>query len=223
MKIFRTIVAFLQALLLFLGFSFLSAVIYSELNSPYNIIIAIAVFSVGVFLSRSLFNLIIKRGVLSVISGDNATYDLDELEPTLGSDVLKLTPEELTNLFSKNKPSFNKGVTVSIWGDWQGRQLDTRHQLDSLNFNSDNDILTINFSDKCILKVKSPRIIFYTSSYLKVVKAKEILWEVPVDTNSKNQYSYLNTAEKIYIKSNTKWKPHAYDIGIGMNALYLQG
>ncbi|CAM1357609.1 hypothetical protein THALO_70065 [Tenacibaculum halocynthiae] len=33
----------------------------------------------------------------------------------------------------------------------------------------------------------------------------------------------MNTAEKIYIKSNTKWKPHAYDIGIGMNALYLQG
>ena len=223
MKAFRTIIAFFQALLPLLGFSFISAVIYSDLNTPYNMIIAIIIFIAGLFSSRSIFNMMRRRGVISVMSGDNATYDLDELEPTPANGVLKVNPEELANLFSEKKLSFNQVTTVSIWGDWEGRKLDTKHQISSLNFNSEINILTIVFNTKCILKIKSPSTILCSSSYLKVVKAKEILWQTPVNSSSNNQYRYLNTGEKIKTKSNTKWTPHTYDIGIGMNALYLQG
>ncbi len=118
MKTFRTIIAFFQALLPILGFGLISTVIYSDLKTPYNIIIAITVFTVGLFASRSIFNMIRRRGVISVMSGDNDTYDLDELEPTPGSGVLKLTPDELTNLFLGKKMNFNKGTTITIWGDW---------------------------------------------------------------------------------------------------------
>ena len=44
-----------------------------------------------------------KMWINSVMSGDNATYDLDELEPTPGDGVFKFTPEELSKLFSEKK------------------------------------------------------------------------------------------------------------------------
>lgn len=132
MKTFRTIVAFFQALLPLLGFGIISVVIYSDFKSPYNIIIAIAVFILGIYASRSIFNMLKRRGVIAVMSGDNATYDLDELEPTPGSGVLKVTPEELTHLFLDNKLKFNNGLMVSIWGDWEGRKLDIKHTLNSI-------------------------------------------------------------------------------------------
>jgi len=223
MKTVRIIIAFLQALFPLIGFGFISVVVYSDLSKPFNIIIALVFFIIGLFSSRSIFNMMRRRGVISVLSGNNATYNLDELNPTSGSGVFRLTPEELTNLFFENKLNFNQGTTVSIWGDWEGRQLDTRHHINDLTYNSENNILTIIFSDNCLLIITTPSIILYSTSYLKIIKAKEIIWEVPVKTNSKNQYIYLNTGEKIKTKSNTNWTPHKYDLGIGMNALYLQG
>ena len=56
MKIFRTIIAFFQALFPLLGFGFVSAVVYSELETPYNTIIAIAILLVGLFTCRSIFS-----------------------------------------------------------------------------------------------------------------------------------------------------------------------
>ena len=223
MKIFRTIVAFIQASLPLLGFGFFSVVIYSELNAPYNTIVALAVFILGLYGSRSVFKMMRKRGIINVMSGDNASYDLDELEPTPDSGVLKLTPEKLTNLFLENKLKYNRGTRVSIWGDCKDRELDVRHQLSSISFNSEKNILTIKFSDNSLLVMKRPSIIHCCDSYLKVIKAKEILWQIPIDSNSNNQYSYLNTGKEIKTKSNTKWKPQTYDFGIGMNAIYLQG
>jgi len=223
MKTFRTIVAFFQALLPLLGFGIISAVIYSDFKPPYNLIIAIAVFILGIYASRSIFNMMRRRGVISTMSGDNATYDLDELEPTPGSGVLKVTPEDLTQLFIDKKLKFNNGITVSIWGDWEGRKLDVKHTLNSIEFNSDNNILTIQFNDNCLLKITRPSLILCSNSYLKIVKAKEVLWQIPMDSAPSNQYSYLNTGKEIKTRSNTKWRPHEYDIGIGMNAIYLQG
>jgi len=220
MKIFRTITAFFQALLPLLGFGIISVILYSELSSPYHIIIALSVLVFGLYTSRSAFNMMRRKGIMF---GNNATDNSNELEPDLGSDVLKLTPEALTNLCLQKKIKFNRGTTVSIWGDWEGRELNVKHELNSIYFDSEYNILTIKFYDNCILKIKRPSLIFYSSSYLKIIKAKEILWQTPIDSNSNNQYSYLNTGKEIKTKSNTKWKPHTYDIGIGMNALYLQG
>ncbi|PCI96230.1 MAG: hypothetical protein COB15_11090 [Flavobacteriales bacterium] len=222
MKIFRAIIAFFQALLPLLGFGVISIVIYAGLPKPYNILVSVTLFIIGIYASRSIFNMMMRRGVLSVMSADNATFDLDELEPTEGDGVLKLTPEELRRKFLKDKLELGK-CTVSIYGDWEGRQLNIKHQLKSIEFNSKNNSLTLLFSDNCLLRIRNPRLIFSTSSYLKIVKATEILWQIPDDFKAHHQFSYLNTGEKIKTKSNTDWKPHDYDIGIGMNAIYLQG
>ncbi|MFT6842365.1 MAG: hypothetical protein ACJASR_001132 [Psychroserpens sp.] len=222
MKIFRTIVAFFQAFLPLIGFSIVSALIYSDLPAPYNILISVTLFTLGIYVSRSIFNMMMRRGVLAVMSADNATFDLDELEPTEGDGVLKLTPEELLNSFLKNEIELGE-CTISIYGDWEGRKLNVKHKLTSVEFHSIKNTLTLLFSDNCLLKIRNPKLIFYTSSYLKIVKATEILWQITDDFRVYKKFSYLNTGKNIKTKSNTDWKPHDYDIGIGMNAIYLQG
>lgn len=224
MKTFRIIAALLQAIILIFFFGIFCLIAYSEFIYPYNIIITASIFILGLYVAKQLFNFIRRRGIIATMSGNNATYDLDELEPTSGCGVTRLSPEEIPKLFFKNNFNFINGVTISIWGDWNGRMLDAKHQFDSINFNSTNNILTIKFTDNYILKIKKPSMIFHSNSYLKIVKAKEILWQTPTDTNLNNhQFSYLNTGQEIKTKSNTKWKPQGYGIGIGMNALYLQG
>lgn len=223
MKIFRTIIALFQALLSFLAFSFLAVVLYYKFEPPFNTIGGILSISLGLYLSRLVFNMTKRRGIIATLSGDHSTYDIDQLEPSPNDGVSKLNAEELTIIFQENKLNYINGTSVSIWGDQKGRKLDIKHYLDSVSYNSEKEILTITFSDKCFLKVKRPNLILCSSSYLKIVKAKEILWEIPSDSNNNSQFSYLNTGKEIKTKSNIEWNKHSFDVGIGMNALYLQG
>ena len=73
------------------------------------------------------------------MSGNNSSYELDQLEPTPGDGILKLNAEELTCLFLHNQLGFNNGVKVSIWGDWVGRKLDIKHELKLIDFNPDDN------------------------------------------------------------------------------------
>ena len=222
MKTIRIIIAFIQALLPFIGFGIISMVVYTDMKSPYNIFVAAVVIGVGFFASRSIFNMMRRRGVMATMSGNNSTYDLDSIEFTETDGVYKLTAQQVKDYFIDNKLAFKTG-TVSIYGDWEGRRLDRKHHIKSIDFNEDKNVLTIIFADNCLLKIRKPRSIFVASTYLKIVKATEVLWQIPTIDNSYHQFSYLNTGKTINTKSNTDWKPHPYDIGIGMDAIYLQG
>lgn len=222
MKLFRTIVAFFQALLTLVAFTFISVVCYAKLSVPFNILLALAFFSLGCYGSWSVFSMMKRRGVITTLSTVHQSPDLDVFEPSESDGVLKLTPEEVRNYFLQNKFQLNP-CTVSIFGDWEGRQLNVRHTLKFVQFNPEKSILTLTFSDQCILKIRNPKLIFVTESYLKIVKATEVLWQVPNELESSYQYSYLNAKNKITTKSNTDWKPHQYDLGPGLNAIYLQG
>jgi len=222
MKTLRIIVAFFHALLTLAGFIFISVVIYSEFSVPFNFICSLALFIFGSYASRSIFIMMKRRGVIATMSAVHQSSDLDVIEPSNGNGILQLTPEELRNHFIQSKLELNP-CTVSIFGDWEGRQLDIRHSLKFVEFNSEKNILTLTFSDKCVLKIRKPKLIYFTTTYLKIVHAKEILWQVPNEPKTPSQFSYLNSKYKITTQSNTDWKPHEYDVGPGMDAIYLQG
>ncbi|PKR82277.1 hypothetical protein CW751_02805 [Brumimicrobium salinarum] len=223
MKIFKFIFAFLQAAFLMFGFVAIAVIIYLEGKSAIHFIGIVVVLLVGFIVSRFLFNLMRRRGVLAVMTGTNASYDVDDLNPSSASGVLKLDPIALVKLFQEHKIKFPQDTSISIWGDWQGRKLDERHQISSIAYDKKNNLLIILFKDKCLIKIRKPTLILLASSYLKIVKAKEIVWEISNKSSSIHTYSYLNTGKKIKTQSNTNWKPHKMDIGIGMHALYLQG
>lgn len=223
MNVFKILFACIQALLPLIGFGFIALVLYTEILPPFHIIGAIICVGLGLYLSWFVFNMINRRGAITTMSGNNASYDLDDLEPTPGSDFIKLSPKLLAEDFKENKFFFKMEVTVSIWGDSIGKKLNDKHILKSVIYKEETAILILEFYDDCLLKIKKPGVIYYSNNYLKIIHAREILWQITGKTKSFYQYSYLNTGKTIKTKSNTNWKSHPYDFGIGMNALYLQG
>ena len=221
MKTLKVIIAFFQALIAMFGFGILSVVSYSEIKSPYNIVVGAVILLIGLYLSKLVFNMVRRKGLIDVLSENTSSSEIDQLEPTSESSMLKMNSQELKQMFNENKLKFKRGVTIAIWGDNKGRALDINQKLSKIDFNK--NILTFRFSSNCNLKVKNPTQIFYTTDYLKILNAKEVLWETLIDSDTYNQYSYLNTGKQIITKSNTNWKPHTLDLGIGMNAIYLQG
>lgn len=218
----KYILAIGQSLLSLIGISFIGIVFYSELTSPYNWIVSIIFFLLAIFISIRVYRMIIRRGYISTIAGAHSSYDADDLKPTLESGVLQLNPDQLEHYFDNGKIAFESG-TVAIWGDWQGRQLNNKHKFSSIEFDSENKILSIHFTDFSQLQIKDPSIIHYSDSYIKILKAKEIRWQIMNEDLVNEQYFYLNNGKSIQTNSNTTWKPRKEDLGIGMNALYIQG
>lgn len=221
MKTLRIFAAFFQALLPFIGFAIIAVVIFAQVNPPFNIILCIICLLIGLLISRSTFNMMRRRGVIEVLSGGSASYELDDLTPLESDGVSKFEPSELANAFEQKTLEINK-ATVSIWGDFEGRHLDKKHIIHNIIYNSESNVLTIEFKGDCLMKIKSPKLIFCSSTYLKIIKAKEVLWQTPTNSDTVESYSYLNTGKCIKTKSNTEWKPHKYDLGIGKNAVYMQ-
>ena len=219
----NSLMAIVQAILTFIGISFIGLVFYSQLSSPYNWIFSIAISIIGFYLSFKVYRMIKRRGYIATASGDNSSYELDNLKPTPGSGVIELSPEELENRFNYGKIELSE-VTVTIWGDWKGRRLNLRHEIRTIEYDVEKHILIFFFKDYCKLRIRKPHIIHFTTNYLKILKAHEIEWEVPNQNEpSPAKYHYLNVGIEIKTKSNTNWIPKSEDLGIGMNALYLQG
>ncbi|MEX1002012.1 MAG: hypothetical protein WDZ35_07845 [Crocinitomicaceae bacterium] len=223
MKTLRTVVSFFYAFLPFGAFVLAGIAVLDKVYSFWKYPISLSLLIIGFLLGRFLFNFMRRRGVLSTMTGDNASYDADDLKPLEHDEFRKLTPEKLEYNFKSNENLF-KGGKIKIWGDWTGKKLDVYHEIQNVQYNSEKDTITIEFKYSCTLKIRKPIGIYESESYLKIRKAKEILWRTPDIVKSKNKdFCYMATSKKIITKSNTPWKPHKYDVGIGEFAIYIQG
>ncbi|MCT8341290.1 hypothetical protein MG296_14605, partial [Flavobacteriaceae bacterium TK19130] len=131
----------------------------------------------GIYVSIRVFKMIVRRGYISTTSGSRSSYELDNLKPTPGSGFFETDPEELKTKFKKGEIVFDK-VSISIWGDWKGRKLDKDHKIAMMEFDKERGALIIHFSDSCRLEILGPSQIYYSSSYLKIIEAREVHWLV---------------------------------------------
>ena len=214
--------AFVYAALILMGFCVFCLIAYSKIHWPYNLVIAVILFPLGVLTSRYSFNMMRRRGVMDILTGSLASYDLDNLEPVEGDGVFKITSNELPQALLEKKIPLNF-TSISIWGDKIGRLLDSKQRLKSIAFEPEEKFLFLTFDSNCVLKIRNPRLILYGSSFFKILNATEVHWQIPTNDATHNHYSYIHDEKQIATKSNTKWKPHRFDLGIGMDAVYLQG
>ena len=219
----RAALSFFYALLVFATFVFTAATTLEGIESFWKYPVSLVILIIGLICSRFVFTFMKKRGIIASMSGDNASYELDDLIPTEDDQFRELNPFTLEKNFRTKKNLFHAGK-VSIWGDWQGRGLDKKLKIEEITFYHEKDILVIKFEEKHTLKVRSPQGIYEADTYLKILKAKEVLWKTPGSGITRSfTYSYLATKNGIKTKSNTSWKPHKYDIGLGLSAIYIQG
>ncbi len=219
-KVFQYLLAFVQALITFTGFILISIVIYIETTSLIGKLIAILIALIGLYTSIVVYKLIIKRGFLTAMTGSDAIYELDNLKPIEGGGFIQVRADELAEIF-KNK--IEKAFTIKIWGDWNGRKLNNKHYISQITYEASEKELNISFHDKCFLKVLNPGIIHVSKSYIKIINADSVIWTVLSANQKEEYYEYTFSDNLIKTNTNTQWKAHKYDLGIGMNAVYLQG
>jgi len=215
--------AAVQVVFTLIGSLIIATVVYYSLSSPFNLIAAIAVLVLGLYLARFVYQLILQRGLLSAMTGDNASYELDNLQPSIGSGTYVLSASDFVGSFNDDSCNIPKAVSLAIWGDSLDRGLDQKHTIKNVELDENENILTIKFKGGSSCLVRNPGQVMFSPSFIKVLTAKEISWRtISVDEES-NSYSYLDTGKNIATRSNTDWTPKQYQVGRGMDALYLQG
>lgn len=213
--------AIIQALLTFIGVAFIGLVFYSELSNPYNYISVSISLIIAIYLSSRVFRMISRRGYITTMTGDNASYELDNLKPVPGSGITELTSDMLVKHFEQQSKNFSQ-YSIEIWGDTNAPRLKEKRNISEIHFDKDLKTLKISFDDNSELLIKNPRIIHHSISYLKIIKAQEVVWRIK-ENSQVLEFHYLNNGSKIVTDSNTNWRPKHDDLGIGMNAIYLQG
>lgn len=213
--------AIIQALLTFIGVAFIGLVFYSELSNPYNYISVSISLIIAIYLSSRVFRMISRRGYITTMTGDNASYELDNLKPVPGSGVTELTSDMLVKHFEQQSKNFSQ-YSIEIWGDTNAPRLKEKRNISEIQFDKNLKTLKISFDDNSELHIKNPRMIHHSISYLKIIKAQEVVWRIK-ENSQVLEFHYLNNGSKIVTDSNTNWRPKHDDLGIGMNAIYLQG
>ncbi|WP_426429490.1 hypothetical protein ACPX19_08025 [Winogradskyella sp. HB-48] len=217
----KTLMAIIQALLTFIGVAFIGLVFYSELSNPYNYISVSILLIIAIYLSSRVFRMISRRGYITTMTGDNASYELDNLKPVPGSGVTELTSDMLVKHFEQQSINFSQ-YSIEIWGDTNAPRLKEKRNISEIQFDKNLKTLKISFDDNSELHIKNPRMIHHSISYLKIIKAQEVVWRIK-ENSQVLEFHYTNNGSKIVTDSNTNWRPKHDDLGIGMNAIYLQG
>jgi len=221
MKVLKIIFPFFYGLITFIGFGFIAFVIIDQFLFPFNYIVGIVILILAYFAGRLVFLFMLKRGVLGTFSGANESPDLDNIVSS--SIIVFENLEESDGIKNTLNLNFiNKPCKISIWGDYNGKSLASNLNVGKIELFESEKILSISFKGGNQLKIKNPSKIHVTSSYLKVIKSSEILWKDKQSNNSFHEYSYKIKNGKIITQSNTNWRPHRYDLGIGKNPLYIQ-
>lgn len=222
MKVINNLIIVFKSCLPLVLFCFIALVFYSEINPPYNLIAAGVNIIIGFVAFRFTYILMKRRGIIEIMTGSSATPDIDSLTPTPNSNVYKFTPKDLAFNFQQGSLRFSKG-TICIWGDRKARKLNKQHEICSIIYNPAQKLLTIKFYDNYQLDIKEPKMIFETSKYIKIINAKSVKWTISDTKSSQSYFLYSMNNKSIETDSNTDWHPHKYDIGLGFDAVYLQG
>ncbi len=114
-----------------------------------------------------------------------------------GGIVPKMNDDKITiELMKKNISGIKKG-TLRFWGEWFGRPMDNYHIIVNIQFNSQDDILVLEFNEGETLKVWNPVNINSDPSEFYIRSATKIRWEWFSYGQSRiNKNLYYNQYEK---------------------------
>jgi len=223
-KILRHIVASFFGLIVFAGLSLIGVLIIytSDNDNDIGLIISLALALLGLYLGYKIYVVILRRGILEFLTAIHATPTLDNLPLTDQSDVKQLSAQEFAEKF-RNKENIFSGGIIRIWGDWEGRNLESINELLSVDYEKNEEILKIVFLNNSKLTIWRPDNVFESESYLKINEAEKIKWEwlSNIDKNTYNYFLYEIDGKEVRIKTNANWNSNKYDTILGQPALFM--
>jgi len=173
-------------------------------------------------LGYKIYAVILRRGILEFLTAIHATPTLDNLPLTDQTDVKQLSAQEFAERFSNKENIFTGGI-IRIWGDWEGRDLESINELSRVEHEMNEGILKIVFLNNNKLTIWHPDYVFESESYLKINEAEKIKWEwlSNIDKNSYNYFIYELDSKEVKIRTNTKLNSNKYDTILGQPALFM--
>ena len=110
----------------------------------------------------------------------------------------------------QNKNGLLKGGSLCFWGQWFGKPYDNFHEINSIEFNSDKNILTIVFIANEKLIITHPLIIEEYTNKIEIKTADSIYFEwydygKPQTPKHLLYYHFIRTGNKILGKNNIHW------------------
>ena len=198
--------------------------IYNELPNTVGISICLVLAITALWGGTRIFTSIQRTGVIDFFTTINASPDLDNINPTEGSNTKRRTAEELTHAFQQGKQLFNGG-TIRVFGNWHGRRYNNYREIRNINYDTSKKIMTISFSENTKLTLNEPQHILESPSVLKIISAKKVQLEFPQKAKNSNKTqkhheTYTKENKKIITESNIQGVKAPY-ASIGHDAVII--
>ncbi|MFK7924095.1 MAG: hypothetical protein AB8H47_19210 [Bacteroidia bacterium] len=205
----NTIAGFILGLAPIILGSIFSLFIYNSWPNHYGIIGIGIVMILSFLVARSMFFSVIRLGGFEFISRVTASPDLDNLIPPEGGDVKLLELEEVEAHF-QNEKTFSE-CSIALWGDWQGKPYVPNQEVKNVNYDKAGETLTIEFKSGSKLSVLQPEKLIISPSYLKILRASEIIWDTHLKLSRKSDLekvskNYQYSKKRIFTYSDPRGK-----------------
>jgi len=136
----------------------------------------------------------------------------------------RLSIDDFVDKYNKKKGQI-KGGTLCFYGHWFGRPYDNYHQLESVTFDKQANILTLAFDEKETLEIYNPQDISEFDNHLAIDLADRIKWQwfyygKPQTTENLYFIEVVKHGEILIGNSNVNWyKPDFKDLNMSDPAL----
>jgi hypothetical protein len=214
----KELLGFLYGLGALIILSFIGFLFYDRFPNNIGIIGAILIALIGLIVGVFVFRMFSSRGVMEMWSGDSASSDMDRIYHQSGSNVKKYLPEELVEVYHKERYFLRKSGKIRIWGDWKKRGLDENNVLLSIEYSKNTDKLLFRFKRMRSLTIYGASEIYAVDTYIKVQQAKTIEWKTNL-----GWCKYENLNDKIEFETNMDWAVSPFDLGTGFDAIFFSG
>jgi len=224
MKTLRNILAIIVSgfygLITITGLGIVGFLLYDGIKGSLGIFLFIIFILLGLFLGYAVYIIARRQGLVTFLTAVNASPDLDNLEPASDSDFRKLNAQEYFEKFASGDKLFSGGY-MKIWGDFRSRQLDIFNEISLVKLNM-SDVLMIEFTNGNKVTIVNPKTIFESTTYLKILEAKEIIWEwIDKNSNQRFYFNYLVNKRSIKTKTNSDWRSNKIDTILRQPAIFI--
>lgn len=206
----------------FIMIGIVAAATFNSFRGIGGIIASAIILGLAIVAAYHAYMFAASQGLIDTMGANTFSSDLDNLTPTESDTLRKLSVEALANNFTQGE-HWLQGGKLRIWDDYKKRQLDQSSDFASINYNSNEHLLIIDFKNQNQLCVWHPDKIYETSTYLKIISAQKVVWKWGYQYQHEYYFEYMLQDKKIVTNTNINWKVGIYDLSVAHPAIIILG
>lgn len=206
MKLFKTILSLFYSIIMGLLpatiFVLLGLLVFNENQNGLGVFFLLLFSIIGIVLAYFIAKMVFNKGAYTFMLSQKASPDFDKLAPTSNDRVRSLSPNDYVESVVQRNNFINK-AKVCIWGQMLDDKADICYTIKTVEFDSNNNCLSIIFHNKLSVHIWEPALIIETHDFLKILNACRIRRQwLNNNTGELNYCEYKKNKRKITVQSN---------------------